>query len=528
MDEIMDISEISDSREIYEKKEPIFFRVVLIFFSILFIAIFIFAYFFEIEEYVYVESEVTRSEPISDVYVKKSGEIIELNVKNDDVVNKGDVLFKIDSSDISLQINYEKQKEVDCLDNIVMYNKLYDSITAGKNLLGNTDDEKMCYLQYQNYENNINKMIDELNVNKDNISLYVDKLYNSKEITIQNKKGLKKKKKEYELFLQYIKQELNNFSSEDVLVDSMTNNFNYEIGCKSNELENKNKELQKHKEQLEIYYEKMEEYKKNRNNHSKEKLNEINEKIEIKKKEVKADKEEIKEIKKAINTFRKDYEVKIAENIDNLTLQIDAMDDDILDMEFAINNPELCIEDEIIKLYYKTQMLYDVNQQIEKFQDEYLEHEYNISLFEHQMKSNTYLASCSGVVNMEKGYNESDYIVQNQLIMQIVPKCELEIKLYINESDRAKINIKDTIYYDFDALPEKEYGKVKGSILSLSDVVSNNQNGYFYIGNASIEKFNYVNQDGEKRYLYDGMLAPAKITINEKKLIIWLWEKVFE
>lgn len=527
MNEIIDIADISDSREVYEKREPIFFRFLLVFFCVVLFVLGVFSYYFKIEEYVYVDGIVTDSEPISEVYVKNSGEIIDVKVKQNEYVNKGDLLFEIDSSDIELQINREKEKKLDCLENIVMYKKLYDSVIEGDNLIEDTGEDNECYLLYQQYEANVNKAIEEMVISNENLDISINKLKISKEITSQNKIDLYNQQKEYESFLQYVKGKREKFSSDDLLISSMLNDYDFELQNKENELKKSNKIYEEHKKQLETYNEKAEKYKVNDDEQAKEMLNEINEKILAKKDEIKADKEHIQGRELSINSFKKDYQLKLSEKIDSITLQINTMENNLEEMDYAINNPELSINEEYVKLCYKAEMLSNVQKQIEDFQDEYTNYEYNISLLEYQKKSNTYLANCSGVINLQKEYNVHDYVVQNQLIMQVIPNCNLEMKLYIKESDRSKIKIDDIIYYSFEALPEKEYGKIKGNILELSDVISNIENGYFYIGRANIENVYYSSNGEESRTLYDGMIASAKITVEEKKLIVWIWEKIF-
>lgn len=152
---IVSMDELSDSREMMEKKEPSSIRWFIIIISFAVVVAFIIANFFEIDEYVKASGEIKTVNISSTVTVSSESRVKETLVSEGDSIKKGDVLFTLD-------VDFAKQKQ-DLIekrlqniqtnsDNLIL---LRNSIAEGKNLfVGEKYNEEFFY-RYEQYQSGV-------------------------------------------------------------------------------------------------------------------------------------------------------------------------------------------------------------------------------------------------------------------------------------------------------------------------------------------------------------------------------------
>lgn len=109
---IIDIDELTDSREVMDSK-PRSFTIIFIYIIIfLLLAFLIWAYFGKFETVTKINGVVRPDKEVSIISSKNTGKIQDINIKEGKKVKAGDVLFTIEHKDLNIQKqSYEQQLE---------------------------------------------------------------------------------------------------------------------------------------------------------------------------------------------------------------------------------------------------------------------------------------------------------------------------------------------------------------------------------------------------------------------------------
>lgn len=206
---IINMDEMSDSREVYESKPG---RVGIIFlYTILTlcIAVIVWMIFGKIDEVVKSQGIVRPNGDISTVVNQIEGEIIKVNVKDGEYVKKGDCLYQIDCSTQETQKEY-LEKQLEELSQKIHCMEVYQrSVKADKNLLSdsNSDMEEKYYIQFEsyfiNYKNAIHNKKFEKQINKYKVQSNEKQLLKKRSLLSLNRKLKKSIEKGKNLFSNY-------------------------------------------------------------------------------------------------------------------------------------------------------------------------------------------------------------------------------------------------------------------------------------------------------------------------------------
>lgn len=148
---IMNMSEMSDSREVYESKPGRAGILFLYVFLILVVVALLWMVFGKVDEVVKSEGIVRPNSDISTVTNQTEGKIVMVYAEDGDEVHKGDSLYQVDCSvqekkrDYIEQQKKETVKEKHCLE---VYKR---SIKAGTNLLKQDGEEEEYYTKFEAY-----------------------------------------------------------------------------------------------------------------------------------------------------------------------------------------------------------------------------------------------------------------------------------------------------------------------------------------------------------------------------------------
>ena len=150
---VIDLKDISDSREMMESEESPKIRWFIYILLIVVVVAIIFACIFKIDEFSRVNGEIKTQEAASSVISLNSCKLKQILVTEGQTVKAGDVLFLLDSE------YAESQKKI-LEDRLDTYNSdltntelLKRSIEENKNLFMNTSEDSKFYYRYEQYKN---------------------------------------------------------------------------------------------------------------------------------------------------------------------------------------------------------------------------------------------------------------------------------------------------------------------------------------------------------------------------------------
>jgi len=153
--EVKTIYELRDSRLLYDKKMPYFGYVIIIVIFLFLISVVIMSLNTS-KVYVVKSPGNVRSNSKNYVMSSFSGKIYDVNIEEGKNVQKGDVLFKVKSTDLNLQKQQiEGQKSI-YENQIIKYRKLVKSIKNNTNYFdANNVEDNLYYSQYELYKNQV-------------------------------------------------------------------------------------------------------------------------------------------------------------------------------------------------------------------------------------------------------------------------------------------------------------------------------------------------------------------------------------
>ncbi|HAT4202597.1 TPA: biotin/lipoyl-binding protein, partial [Clostridium perfringens] len=274
---IDNIENLSDSRQVMESKPNKLMFIFLYIIIALIVTFFIWSWFSEKEIIVKVNGVVRPDNEIQAISNIVQGEVESIKMKNGESVSKGEVLFKIKSTELGDKKNQvEEQIKYINTDNENL-EKLNKSINDNTNYFENNDKEKEYYYKFQSYEagnkvsleetNNISSSKDNLNNEKDGLKILSKSIsenknlnkegsvyssqyesYASSKAMIQNKTDqLENSKKALNEQIEANNKEKNNLSDENskAIIDDKNKQINNQISQIDLEIKNNNEQLDK-------------------------------------------------------------------------------------------------------------------------------------------------------------------------------------------------------------------------------------------------------------------------------------------
>lgn len=150
---VVDLKDISDSREVMESKESPKIRWFIYILLIVVVTTIIFACFFRIDEYIKVTGEVKTQEAASSVLSASSCKLEKILVSEGQSVKKGDVLFVLDNDYIEIQRKILKNKLDAYNSDLKNTELLKKSIEQNTNLFKNNTYNSKYYYKFEQYKN---------------------------------------------------------------------------------------------------------------------------------------------------------------------------------------------------------------------------------------------------------------------------------------------------------------------------------------------------------------------------------------
>lgn len=148
-----------------------------------------------------------------------------------------------------------------------------------------------------------------------------------------------------------------------------------------------------------------------------------------------------------------------------------------------------------------------------------------------QMKPIEIKAPESGIINSIGLLTKGDVVSAGMQICTILPNenGDYKVQLYLHNEDVSSVSAGDTVRYNLSSLPSSYYGNIVGKITNIGKdtIIQEGEYTGYYLVEASIEKNEYVDKDGNAKKLQAGMQLEAKIVTEEKTIMHYLFEKIY-
>lgn len=497
---IIDLNDMTDSREAMESKEPKAMKIILYLICFIITAFLLFCYFFKIDEYVEIRGVVVEKEPVSNVIIMNSStKIAEINVAEGTQVKKGDILFRMDTvveekQLETLQTNIEKKKR-----DIDNYNRFLESVQLQNNLFVLGDD---FFYKYQQYELSLEQSIKDVKIDNDKITNSKKELLKNSSILSNNIDKKNTEIKQYNKLINAVQND-NKFSSANNTIQAYYDRYIIDYSKAKNEVklcEDYHKELTKKRE---------------------------GEKSNISKEDISSALEKIKIAKKNRDAVKVEFLKNINIIIDTLDKEKGYLENDKEKIDLSINNVLSENNATIMELSIKTNKiveLYDIISGLQVDYEALMQQYEELSLL---IESSTYRASCDGIVNFFNKANIGDSVALGTQMMVIVPDTELMVELYIDETAKAKIKEGQSLKYLFEAAPYQQYGTLRGNVEKISGTVVKTEAINCYIGEATLGENILISKVDDKIVkLSSGMSVDVRAVLGKKRILHWLLEKI--
>ena len=492
---IDNIENLSDSRQVMESKPNKLMFIFLYIIIALIVTFFIWSWFSEKEIIVKVNGVVRPDNEIQAISNIVQGEVESIKMKNGESVSKGEVLFKIKSTELGDKKNQvEEQIKYINTDNENL-EKLNKSINDNTNYFENNDKEKEYYYKFQSYEagnkvsledtNNISSSKDDLNNEKDDLETLSRSISENKNL---NKEG-SAYSSQYESYV----------SSREMIQN------------KTEQLENSKKALS---EEIEV------------NNKEKNKLSDENSKAIIDDKNKQINNQisqidlEIKNNNEQLDKLKSDTLAQIKGSIDKINQSLSKLDSNISSLDESAN---------IAKDKNKTTVLAQIEEKININNQKKKELEENKKQIEQSIEKCSVKAPSDGKLNINANLEQGIMLQTGAVVASIIPNSDTyKVELMIPTKDIANIKVSEDVKYSFEALPYREYGFLDGKIESLSpDSKVDSEKGIsFFTGEGSLSSNSLYSNKGEESFIKPGMMCEAKIITRKEKMLYYLLEKI--
>ncbi len=631
---ILNMDEMSDSKEVYDSKPNIFFTIFIYLILAMLAIGFIWMYFGRIDVVVKSEAVLRPNEQVSTVVNEYNGTIEKVYVEDGKRVNKGDILYVINHSDLQTEQNYQEGQLADVKDTISSLRKYKESILDNTNYFEKTGKEEPYYIQFETYylnyqtmkkddsyskeelDLNINTASDQLNTMsnrltnykllKNSIELGKNEFTNSGEQKeyfslyekyVSDYQALDKqfdvKKKEIELSttkegvvnsLEYYKEQLAGYTtlkkSIEAKQDYFTETSSYSL--KYQEYISKSQQLITVYEQAKADYElnvelkdygvtameikksqtAMEDADKAIDNYKVSYLAEVNEKItEVNKniKEMNLQKDNTlskktllsqNEIdrKAALKNYKLQYMTELDSKITELQDSVDTIQDNLDSLELQSDKNYIYKQSDVKQtdskqshdkqkegvkgsiVEYKNKELQTTIGNIDTYEEKKRELEVSLDKVQSAIDSAIVTASASGVVNTNIELVEGDMLAAGTQVLTVIPDGSnlYKVNIYVRNEDIGRIKNGMEIKCNVYALPNTEFGYLRGTIQKVSKdikVDKDNTIGY-YLVEASLEQRTLYDQSGKESILKAGMSCQAQIITENKRILTYVLEKL--
>jgi HlyD family secretion protein len=478
MRNIADIKELSDSRELLEKKPPHFINGFIYIFLALLITLIIWSYFGQ-KEVVVKAQGIVQAVNTNNIIPLVNGKIREIKVNEGDYVKVGDVLITLDDESAALENKTLKEKIADVNKKKELLKKYETSIVQNTNLFSQNDDEKEYYYKYSNFQNQLN-----LNDNTQSQETIKTEGY---ETAIENNS---QESNALQSQISILEDENNRLlTNQNEIKDTITNYENQINSIRNNESIEDNNSLE---------------------------IQEIQAKLDKISSVVTKNETQISQNQQMIQTYKnelKSYQTNIENSQQSISISNSMSKRYDIESEKYINNE-----------------LSQTQSQIKEKEDQIKE--YTSQLKESDIKLQNYVikAQLNGYIHYISPLNTNDVLQAGNEIIRINADeaNQLKIELYIPSKEISNIAKDQTVKVHSYSLPYQEYGFIESKVnrLDIDSSMTEDNSGSYYKAEILIDKKTLKGSNGKEADLKIGMPIEGQIITEQKSYLQLFLEKL--
>lgn len=160
---LVNINEMSDSREIYESKPNPFLSIFIYTILGIIVISIIWMYFGKIDVVVKSDGMIRPNNQVSTVVNTYGGSLKAVYIEDGSSVKEGDTLYVIDHKDLDTELSYYRGQLTDTKNSLKMLNKYKKSVENGINYFTDNSEEEEYYIKCELYLTNYKMMQNSLN-----------------------------------------------------------------------------------------------------------------------------------------------------------------------------------------------------------------------------------------------------------------------------------------------------------------------------------------------------------------------------
>ena len=222
-----------------------------------------------------------------------------------------------------------------------------------------------------------------------------------------------------------------------------------------------------------------------------------------------------------------DLREKISETINTLQLTIKLGE---IQLDSILNNKEDNSNVMMDVERMKSREIVNTDEHIKSLAENIKTIEQHIKKVELDITNSMVRANIDGTVDVLYEMLPGDFIASGQEVLKIIPDNDTAYKMqiFVSNQDIGELNVGDTVKYNFAALPSREYGEMRGSIVNISkDALLNEATGQsFYVVEATIPGTKLIGSNGKQGEIKNGMLCEASIITKQKSFLRYFLEKI--
>ncbi len=544
---IINMSEVSDSVEMYNSKPNKAIPITIFTLAFMFIATIIWMFIYRIEIVVKNEGIFKRNEAVMDIPVMVSGTIAEIKVESGAKVSAGDVLFTVENEELTDKLKkYEKElsevnERIDAL-------KTYESVinTGASEFPADYDNPYK-----EEFENRLNLLLAKVQSGQNGadtqIAILNESVSAAKRSVEDNETRIGK--------LEVLKECLRNGSTEypggDAYYQGILNSYysSYNLMCLQydNQIADCNRQKDEYARLVSDYEGKIaalnaasaaqasagEGEEGNASAASDNSAGLYASSLESAKKQRDAAAQRASELGtekiSALNNLNTQQINSVEVQIEELKGAKTSLSMNLANTKVQLNTAKNSFTDDEKDVLYLTEknalagelLQYDEKRKsLENALDELMA----------VAEKREIKAASSGVFYTKQDISLGMAVGEGTSLGVIYPEEETiyHAELFVKNSDIAKVSVGQTVKFDIAALPSEEYGYFEGVVDSISkDVTVNPQTGQaYYIVKINCEDMSVDCKEGKESVIMNGMACRGRIVVDEKTVGKYLLEKI--
>jgi len=214
---IIDLKDITDSREVMESKESPKIRWFIYILLIVIAAAIVFSCFFEIDEYTKVTGEIKTLDASSSVISSSNCKLKEICVSEGQTVKKGDLLFILDADYAREQKEILESKLNGYQSDLANTELLKKCVEKNENLFKNDELDSKYYYRYEQYKNEVLLSVQEIDKSQLNNNLTNEEKQNNLDATKNSITDKKNQLAEYQSLLKCVENDCEYIGNSNVV-----------------------------------------------------------------------------------------------------------------------------------------------------------------------------------------------------------------------------------------------------------------------------------------------------------------------